>query len=85
MKRRHGYYSMPVLHGDRFLARVDPANDRERSRLLVHNVVPEPGVRADRASATAVSTAVQDLAAWLGATSVEVAGRVPVAWRRALG
>jgi uncharacterized protein len=85
VKRRHGYYSMPVLHGDRFLARVDPANDRELSRLLVHNVVPEPGFRADRVSATAVSTAVQDLAAWLGANSVEVAGRVPVAWRRALG
>ena len=46
-KRRHGYYSMPVLHGDRFLARVDPANDREGSRLIVRHVVPEPGVKAD--------------------------------------
>jgi hypothetical protein len=85
VKRRHGYYSMPVLDGDRFVARVDPAADRAGSRLLVHNVAPEPGVRADRASSIAVSTAVEDLAAWLGATSVEVADRVPVAWRRALG
>lgn len=85
LKRRHGYYSMPVLHGDRFLARVDPANDRERSRLIVHHVVPEPGVRADAANAEAVSSAVHDLAAWLGAERVDVDRSVPPAWRRALG
>lgn len=84
-KRRHGYYSMPVLHGDRFIARVDPAADRERSRLLVRSVVPEPGVRADRESTDAVSTGVRDLATWLGATSIEVARSVSSPWRRALG
>ncbi|MGH2671402.1 MAG: winged helix-turn-helix domain-containing protein [Actinomycetota bacterium] len=85
VKRRHGYYSMPVLHGDRFLARVDPANDRENSRLIVRHVVPEPGVKADAANTGAVSNAVHDLAAWLGAERVDVDRSVPPAWRRALG
>jgi uncharacterized protein len=85
VKRRHGYYSMPVLHGDRFLARVDPANDREGSRLLVRHVVPEPGVKADAATIGAVSDAVHDLAAWLGDERVDVDRSVPPAWRRALG
>jgi hypothetical protein len=84
-KRRHGYYSMPVLHGDRFLARVDPSNDRENSRLIVRRVVREPGVKADAATTGAVSNAVHDLAAWLGAERVDVDRSVPPAWRRALG
>jgi uncharacterized protein len=84
-KRRHGYYSMPVLDGDRFIARVDPANDREGSRLLVRHLVPEPGVKADAANARAVSTAVYDLADWVGAERVDVDRSVPAAWRRALG
>jgi uncharacterized protein YcaQ len=85
VKRRHGYYSMPVLHGDRFLARVDPANDRENSRLIVRHVVPEPGVKADAANTEAVSNAVHDLAAWLSAERVDVDRSVAPAWRRALG
>lgn len=85
VKRRHGYYSMPVLHGDRFLARVDPVNDREGSRLIVRHVVPEPGVKADAANAGAVSNAVHDLAGWLGADRVDVDRSVPPTWRRALG
>jgi uncharacterized protein len=85
VKRRHGYYSMPVLHGDRFLARVDPANDWENSRLIVRHVVPEPGVKADAANTGAVSSAVHDLAEWLGAERVDVDRSVPHAWRRALG
>jgi hypothetical protein len=85
VKRRHGYYSMPVLDGDRFLARVDPANDREGSRLIVRHLVPEPGVKADAATTAAVSNAVHDLAGWLGAERIDVDRSVPPAWRSTLG
>jgi uncharacterized protein len=84
-KRRHGYYSMPVLHGDRFLARVDPAADRQASRLIVRQLVPEPGVKADAANTAAVSSAVHELAGWVGAEYLDVDHSVPAAWRRALG
>ncbi|HKE54867.1 MAG TPA: crosslink repair DNA glycosylase YcaQ family protein [Actinomycetota bacterium] len=83
--RRYGYYAMPLLDGDRFLARVDPALDRERGRLLVHTVTPEDGVRADRASAATLAGAVHELAGWLGAEDVEVTGPAPSVWRRPLG
>ena len=83
--RRYGYYAMPLLDGDRFLARVDPALDRDRGRLLVHAVTPENGVRPDRSTAATLAGAVHELAGWLGAERVEVTGAVPAAWRRALG
>ncbi len=83
-ERRFGYYAMPLLDGDRFVARVDPAADRARGRLVVRRVTPEPGVKPDRSSAVAVAAAVEELASWTGADAIEVAGPVPQAWRRAL-
>lgn len=83
-KRRHGYYSMPVLDGDRFIARVDPAYDRQRSRLIVRQVVAEPGIKLNAANTRVVSSAAFDLAAWLGAGRVDAERSVPPAWRRAL-
>ena len=84
-KRRYGYYSMPVLDGDRFVARVDPAMDRANGRLLVRAVHAEPGVRTTRESGRPVAEAVRDLASWLGATEIELDGSVPAAWRSGLG
>ena len=84
-KRRYGYYSMPVLDGDRFVARVDPAMDRANRRLLIRAVHAEPGVRTTRESGRPVAEAVRDLASWLGATEIELDGSVPAAWRSGLG
>jgi uncharacterized protein YcaQ len=83
--RVYGYYAMPLLDGDRFIARVDPAVDRERGRLLVHAVTPEDGQRPVRSSAPTVAAAIHELGAWVGADTVEVTGPVPSAWRRGLG
>lgn len=84
-QRRYGYYAMPLLDGDRFVARVDPALDRGRGRLQLHAATPEDGVRPDRSNATTLAEAVHELAGWLGADTVEVTGVVPSAWRRSLG
>lgn len=81
-KRKYGYYAMPLLDGDRFIARVDPAFDREGARLKVLSIVAEPGVRPDRSNAVSVAAAVRDLATWLGASTIDVAGSVPGPWRR---
>lgn len=84
-KRRYGYYSMPVLDGDRFVARVDPAMDRANGRLLIRAVHAEPDVRTTIESGRPVAGAVRDLASWLGATDIELDGSVPAAWRSGLG
>jgi uncharacterized protein YcaQ len=84
-KRRWGYYAMPLLHGDRFVARVDPAIDRDAGRLTLNAVHPETGVRPSKDLGPVVAGAVHDLATWLGADALELRGPVPAPWRRHLG
>jgi uncharacterized protein len=84
-KRRFGYYAMPLLDGDRFVARVDAAYDRKERRLIVHAAHPEDGVRAAASNAEPVARAVEELARWLGAERIDAGGRIPAPWRRALG
>lgn len=43
-KRRYGYYVLPVLAGDRFIARCEPVFDRKRQALVLKNWWWEPGV-----------------------------------------
>jgi uncharacterized protein YcaQ len=83
--RRYGYYSMPVLDGDRFVARVDPSFDRSTGRLTLNAVHAEAGSgRSDRAG-RAVGRAVGVLGGFLGAAEIRVAGPIPRAWRPSLG
>jgi uncharacterized protein YcaQ len=79
--RRHGYYVLPVLHGDRFIGRVDPALDRKTGRLAVHAVHAEPD--APSSAGPAVAAALQELAAFLGASGFDLRQPPPAVWRTA--
>lgn len=37
-KRKYGYFSLPVLIGDRFVARMDSKADRKKRELIIHNL-----------------------------------------------
>lgn len=41
-KRIYGYFSLPILAGDIFIARMDSKADRKKKTLLVHNIHFEP-------------------------------------------
>jgi uncharacterized protein YcaQ len=41
-KRRYGYFSLPVLAGDIFIARMDAKAERKQKVLIVHNLHFEP-------------------------------------------
>ncbi|HVI43866.1 MAG TPA: crosslink repair DNA glycosylase YcaQ family protein [Chitinophaga sp.] len=41
-KRKYGYFSLPVLVGDTFVARMDSKADRKHSVLTIHNLHFEP-------------------------------------------
>ena len=75
---------MPILHGDRFIGRVDPAMDRARSRLTINAVHAEPDAPATQEAAQAVAAAIEDLAVFMRATEICYTQRVLPAWRTAL-
>jgi uncharacterized protein YcaQ len=41
-KRKYGYFSLPVLIGDTFVARMDSKADRKQGVLTLHNLHFEP-------------------------------------------
>ncbi|MBS1976196.1 MAG: YcaQ family DNA glycosylase [Bacteroidetes bacterium] len=41
-KRKYGYFSLPILLGDRFVARMDSKADRKTGTLIIHNLHFEP-------------------------------------------
>ena len=41
-KRQYGYFSLPVLAGDVFIARMDAKADRKQKVLIIHNIHFEP-------------------------------------------
>jgi len=42
-KRKYGYFSLPIISGDKFIARMDAKADRKKKILIVHNIHFEPG------------------------------------------
>lgn len=43
-KRRYGYYTLPILFGDRFVGRIEAVPDRKTGVLVVRNVWWEDGI-----------------------------------------
>ncbi|HMJ70882.1 MAG TPA: crosslink repair DNA glycosylase YcaQ family protein [Cyclobacteriaceae bacterium] len=41
-KRKYGYFSLPILVGDTFVARMDSKADRKKKTLTIHNIHFEP-------------------------------------------
>jgi uncharacterized protein YcaQ len=71
-KRRWGYFVLPVLDGDRLVARADLAIDRRAGRLVVHALHAEPGLRRGMRLPRAIRRELERLAAWRGAGEIEV-------------
>jgi uncharacterized protein YcaQ len=81
-QRKYGYYSLPILHRDRLIGRIDPKADRKRGVLVINSLHFEPKVSADRETGAAVSGAIRELADFVAGGNVELASAVvPRPWR----
>jgi len=48
-ERKYGYYVLPVLYNDRFIARIEMISDRKNKVLAVKNIWFEDGVKLSKA------------------------------------
>lgn len=70
-KRRYGYYVLPVLYGDRLIARAEPVFDRSNRVLEIKNWWWEECANPrDESVSAAIETCLCDFARYLGADEI---------------
>ena len=69
-QRKHGYYVMAILEGERFVGKLDPKFDRATGTLRVRKVWWGEGVKVTRARASGLRDGIEKLARWVGAGAV---------------
>lgn len=70
-KRKYGYFSLPILIGDTFLARMDSKADRKQKRLIIHNLHFET-VKVTKPMIAKVSEAIQAFAKFNGCIGIAI-------------
>jgi len=64
-KRDYGYYVLPVLYGDRFVARLDPGFDKKTRILTINDWWWEDGVNPDKQMIEALKGCLTDFMVYL--------------------
>jgi len=72
-KRRYGYYALPVLWGDRLVARFDGKLDRRSNTLIILGLwLEEDSLGGDEAFAEAFARGLERFAGFLGVDKLDV-------------
>ncbi|MBX7109212.1 MAG: winged helix DNA-binding domain-containing protein [Chitinophagales bacterium] len=70
-KRKFGYFTLPVLYGNSFIARMDPKADRQQRVFYIKNLVFEKGIQPDDEMLTAFAGKLKQFAAFNGCIKIE--------------
>jgi uncharacterized protein len=78
--RSFGYYTMPILWGDRLVGRFDPKLDRSSGTLVINGLwLEDPALARDAAFADALASGMARFVRLLGAMRLDVSA---VSWSR---
>lgn len=69
--RRFGYYVLPVLYGDRFVARFEPEREKKSGGLVVKNWWWEPGVKPTKKMREAINSCFKRFLGFLGTEGLD--------------
>jgi uncharacterized protein YcaQ len=72
IERRYGYYVLPVLYGDHFVARFEPGIDKKNRALIIKNWWWEPEVEHTARMNDDLRNCFQRFIRYLGAESVQI-------------
>ena len=70
-QRVYGYYHLPVLYGDRLVARVEPKMDRENNVMIIRGYWVEDGFEPTEDYEDKLSRNIEEFARFHGAEDVE--------------
>ncbi|MBR0512944.1 MAG: YcaQ family DNA glycosylase [Clostridia bacterium] len=62
VKRKYGYYVLPMLYGDRLIGRIEPKADKKAGTLTIQNIWLEPGIHQKKELSAKIEKSVQRLA-----------------------
>jgi len=68
-KRKYGYFSLPVLVGDSFVARMDAKADRKQKVLTIHNLHFEP-LKLNKPQLVKITVAIKTFAGFNQCTAI---------------
>ncbi len=71
-QRRYGYFTLPILHGDRLIGRLDPKAHRGAGIFEVKALHLEPGVRVTAGLVESLRETLMRTARWHGTPEVVV-------------
>lgn len=71
-ERRYGYYVLPVLYGDRFIARFEPGRDKKSGALVIKNWWWEQGVEVTGQTKNDVAEMISRFMRFLGTKKLSV-------------
>lgn len=73
-ERRYGYYVLPVLYGDRFVARFEPGRDRKNGAVRIKQWWWEPGVTPSQGMQSDLLGCFRRFLGFLGADYLQIDG-----------
>lgn len=71
-QREYGYYVLPVLYGDRFVARFEPVREKKSGILTIKNWWWEPGINLTESIAVALKDCIKHFTHYLSIKRVQL-------------
>jgi uncharacterized protein YcaQ len=71
-QRKYGYYVLPILYGDCFVARFEPAYDKNKATLTIQNWWWENGINPDTTMLAALKVCMHDFMNYLEADHLQL-------------
>ena len=71
-KRKYGYYVLPVLYSDRFIARFEPLRDKNKNILVIGNWWWEQDVNVTWTMKKSIIQCMKEFLKYAGATEIRI-------------
>ena len=71
-ERRYGYYVLPVLYGDRFIARFEPGRDKKSGALIIKEWWWESGITPSNRMQSDLRHCIKRFLSYLGTDNLQI-------------